>query len=517
MKALRDSDAVQPSGTQSENPGNKQENFTKKEANVAYDSQQNSGSDDDDQTVYNNPFHDPEVVERWVATYEEVKYECRHVFDPTLAWSEEEEKKIIRKLDWHVCLWACIMFFALQLDRGNLSQALSDHFLTDLNMTTNDYNLGNALFLACFLIAELPSQLVSKKVGPDIWVPTQMVLWSIVASCQCVLAGRSSFLVTRCLLGALEGGFIPDLVLWLSYFYKVIEGLVTLVVGLASFFLMPASAVQTKAWYRPNGWFTDKEVAIVVNRVLRDDPSKGDMHNRQAITPARLWEALKDYDLWPIYILGLLVFIPPMPVSYYITLTLRSMGFSTFNTNLLTIPISVAHIITLLSITRLSEYLNERTFVAMIQPIWTLPCLIVLRYWPGAIHNAWGTYAVTAVLLAYPYCHAVLVAWTSKNSNNVGARGVSSAIYNMSVQAGNIISSFIYRSDDAPYYHRGNTTLIAINVLVIVCFLLTKVYYVWRNKQKDRIWSSMSEQERKAYTTSTQLQGSRRLDFRFAH
>lgn len=101
---------------------------------------------------------------------------------------------------------------------------------------------------------------------------------------------------------------------------------------------MPASAVQTKTWYRPNGWFTDREIFIVVNRVLRDDPSKGDMHNRQAITPFRLWEALKDFDLWPIYLLGFLVFIPPSPVSYYITLTLTNMGFSTFNTNLLQIP-----------------------------------------------------------------------------------------------------------------------------------------------------------------------------------
>jgi hypothetical protein len=38
---------------------------------------------------------------------------------------------------------------------------------------------------------------------------------------------------------------------------------------------MPASAVQTKKWFRPNGLFTDREVGIVVNRVLRDDPSKG--------------------------------------------------------------------------------------------------------------------------------------------------------------------------------------------------------------------------------------------------
>ena len=61
----------------------------------------------------------------------------------------------------------------------------------------------------------------------------------------------------------------------------LIEGAITLIVGLSSFFMMPASAVQTKAWYRPNGWFTDREVKIVVNRILRDDPSKGDMHNRQ--------------------------------------------------------------------------------------------------------------------------------------------------------------------------------------------------------------------------------------------
>lgn len=57
----------------------------------------------------------------------------------------------------------------------------------------------------------------------------------------------------------------------------LIEGLLTLVIGAGSFFCMPASAVQTKSWWLPQGWFSDREVAIIVNRVLRDDPSKGDM------------------------------------------------------------------------------------------------------------------------------------------------------------------------------------------------------------------------------------------------
>ncbi|KAK3898171.1 allantoate permease, partial [Staphylotrichum tortipilum] len=435
-----------------------------------------SGSEEEGYDTEKNPFADPVVAEHWRQVYEKSQYESRHVFDPNLTWTEEEEKKIVRKLDWRICLWACVMFFALQVDRGNLAQAVSDNMLDDLGLNTNDYNYGNSVFRLSFLLAELPSQLVSKKIGPDRWIPIQIVLWSVVAVSQCALTGRGSFLATRALLGLLEGGFIPDIVLWLSYFYTarelpirlsffwtslsvtgiatsllafallhlrgvngwggwrwlfLVEGLITLVVGLVSFFFMPASAVQTKTWFRPNGWFTDREVGIVVNRVLRDDPSKGDMHNRQAITPKRLWEALKDYDLWPLYIIGLIEFIPSTPPVSYITLTLRGLGFSPFTTNLLTIPYNVFHIINLLLLTKLADKLNERAFVALLQPLWTLPCVIALRWWPGVVADKWGTYALVTVLASYPYAHAIIVGWTSRNSNNVGVRSVSAALYNV--------------------------------------------------------------------------------------
>ncbi|CAK7274547.1 hypothetical protein SEPCBS119000_006230 [Sporothrix epigloea] len=544
-------------------PGDAPSSPTSKEAGVHTGSVDYSSSDDGNQFVLEkNPFADPEVAEHWRGVYEKANYECRHVFDPSFTWAEEEERKLVRKLDWHVCLWACVMFFGLQVDRGNLVQAVADNLLPELGLTTNDYNYGNTVFYISFLLAELPSQLVSKKVGPDRWIPIQIVLWSIVAISQTALQGRTSFLITRALLGLLEGGFIPDVVLWLSYFYTsrelpvrlsyfwtsmaattiatsllafaifhldgvqgrsgwrwlfLIEGLITLSVGIASFFLMPASAVQTKAWYRPKGWFTDREISIVVNRVLRDDPSKGDMHNRQAVTPRRLWEAIKDYDLWPLYIIGLLAYIPQTPPTTYITLILKSAGFSKFNVNLLAIPSSVFHIITLILLTRLSDYLKERTFVAMLQSVWTLPCVIALRYWPGLLVNRWGTYALVTVLLSYPYCHAILVGWTSRNSNNVGARSVSAALYNIFVQVGSIISAYIYRADDAPHYHRGNKYLIIINSLSIAAFLATKAYYVYRNKQRDRYWKSLTHEEQIKYRRETTLQGSRRLDYRFAH
>jgi hypothetical protein len=107
------------------------------------------------------------------------------------------------------------------------AQALTDNFLGDLGMTTNGTHENCLTFSSTDISKRLQSrelcvlylfpsrrtpfsQLVSKWVGPDRWIPTQMVLWLAVASGQFGLRGWASFLATRALLGILQGGFIPD-------------------------------------------------------------------------------------------------------------------------------------------------------------------------------------------------------------------------------------------------------------------------------------------------------------------
>ena len=126
----------------------------------------------------------------------------------------------------------------------------------------------------------------------------------------------------------------------------LIEGCITLAIGVWTWSAMAPSPTQTKAWFRPKGWFTEREEVIMVNRILRDDPSKGDMHNRQAVDLKGLWLSMKDYNLWPIYIIGLVFQLPTGPPDQYLTLTLRNLGFDTFAANLLTIPSQVAGAVT---------------------------------------------------------------------------------------------------------------------------------------------------------------------------
>ncbi|THG99873.1 hypothetical protein EW026_g2565 [Hermanssonia centrifuga] len=392
------------------------------------------------------------------------------------------------------------MFFSLDLDRSNISQANTDNFLQDLGMNTDDFNLGNTLFRLCFLIAELPSQLVSKKVGPDVWIPCQMVLWSIISLSQYWLTGRGSFLATRCLLGFAQGGFIPDVVLYLSYYYTtselpirlawfwvsnyvasivgaflatgllrlrgvrgvagwrylfLIEGGLTLIVGLLSFLMMPPGPTQTKAWYRPNGWFTEREETIMVN--------------------------------------------------------------STTQTNLLSIPSTVLGGITLLLASYFSEIVNSRVAATVILQFWALPLLVALYTFNEQKTSNWAYYAVVTLITGFPYVHPVQVAWASTNSSSVQTRTISASIYNMFVQAGAMVGANVYRDDDKPLYKRGNRALIAITVMNIFLYLFTFIFYRTINRRRGEKWSRMTKEEQQVYLDTTTDQGNQRANFIFAY
>jgi hypothetical protein len=135
--------------------------------------------------------------------------------------------------------------------------------------------------------------------------------------------------------------------------------------------------------------------------VIRDDPQKGGMYNRQGVSVRQIWECIKDYDMWPLYVLGLLFGLPKYPVNQYLTLSFRKLGFSVIQTNLLSIPYIVGASLTMILITAFSELVNNRSFVAMAEDAWLLPCFVALIALPNPI-SPWAYFAIATVLLSFP-------------------------------------------------------------------------------------------------------------------
>lgn len=500
---------------------------------------------------------DPSIARKYLPPR---KYENYKNFDPYLRWTVDEEKKAIRKTDWKILTMVSFMFFALNLDRGNLAQAISGGFLEDIKLSTDDYNLGNTINLVAFIAGEIPSQLIGKRFGPDKWIPIQVMLWLIVAGAQFWVNGRTSFLVTRVLVGLLQSGFIADAVAYINLFYTrkelstrlaffwltncyasiissllsigflkvnlhgmpswkwlfLFDGIISFFVGVFAFIFMVPGPSQTQKFFNTLGYYTKKEEKIIVNRLLRDDPTKSDMGNREAISFKQFVRTISDFDLWPLYIVAFFFDIGVFPTAAYKSINLRLLGFSTTQINLLTIPIEVFNAINMVLLAWFSDYFNERAFFCLFTQVWMLIC-IVIEYTAAHKLSPWSQYVMMFFIIGFPKCQAIIVAWTSGVAYSVRARTIAAPISNIGVQLAGILGSNLYRSDDAPYYRRGNRQLIAIVTTSCVLFLLTKAYYIFRNVVKSSKWNAMSNEEKELYLNEHRDDGNKRIDFLFPH
>lgn len=86
---------------------------------------------------------------------------------PTLAYSDEEEARVIRILDTRLFPWILLTTFVLNMDRTNHSNAVSDNLPQDLGFTIDTVNLGVALYSVIFSFACLAGAVIAKIVTPS--------------------------------------------------------------------------------------------------------------------------------------------------------------------------------------------------------------------------------------------------------------------------------------------------------------------------------------------------------------
>lgn len=214
----------------------------------------------------------------------------------------------------------------LELDRGNIANALTDDFMEDVGITQNEFNIGQQMLSLGIVLFEIPSNMILYRVGPGKWLTLQLFLFGTVSTFQAFQSNYASFIATRFLLGMTESGFIPGGLWTLSTWYTrretakrvmifyfgnqfgqasskllaygilhmrgvggkpgwfwlfTIMGAFTCLSGLVFGFCLPDSFKNPHSTFLPKvKIFNDRELYILQNRVLLDDPMKGKKKKR---------------------------------------------------------------------------------------------------------------------------------------------------------------------------------------------------------------------------------------------
>jgi len=290
------------------------------------------------------------------ATHSTPSGDARRRYDLT----ELANKKVFRRLVPFLLLMYVIAF----LDRSNVSFAQQE-FQADFGISTAAYAFGAGLFFVGYAIFEIPSNLLLHKVGARWWLSRIMVTWGLVAAAFVFVQGPTSFYILRFLLGVMEAGFFPGVILFLTYwvparhlsrargyFYMgialagilgnplsgsllelngvfglrgiqwmfMVEGLLAVVVGVWAFFYLTDRPEQAT-------WLPDDERQALVETIDAEDTAKEEGHGPKRVAAAlgnwRVWYFALIYFCLQIAVYGVTFFLPTQVTA----ITGQKLGF----------------------------------------------------------------------------------------------------------------------------------------------------------------------------------------------
>src|SRR6516165_1273769 len=128
------------------------------------------------------------------------------------------EKSAMRKIYFRLLPFAVLSYFLAYIDRINVSFA-GLTMRDDLNMSAAAFGFALGTFYWGYFIFEVPSNLIMEKVGARLWIARIMITWGILAGITATFTGSTSFGVVRFLLGVAEAGFFPGLILYFTYWF----------------------------------------------------------------------------------------------------------------------------------------------------------------------------------------------------------------------------------------------------------------------------------------------------------
>lgn len=128
------------------------------------------------------------------------------------------EQNTLRKVAWRLVPFVCALYVLNILDRANVGFARLQ-MQDDLGLSEATFNLGYGMFYVGYLLFEVPSNLLLRRVGARRWIARIMISWGLVSSLTMFARDQWTFYGLRILLGIAEAGFFPGIILYLSYWF----------------------------------------------------------------------------------------------------------------------------------------------------------------------------------------------------------------------------------------------------------------------------------------------------------
>ncbi|KAL7267001.1 hypothetical protein RUND412_010427 [Rhizina undulata] len=427
------------------------------------------------------------------------------------------EKKLLRKLDWNLVPFLSLLYLLSFLDRSNIGNARLDGLEDDLKMKGLDYNIALAVFFPWYVLAEVPSNIMMKRIRPSLWLTIIMLAWGIIMTLMGTVTSYKGLLVVRMALGLAEGGLFPGVTFYITMWYRrhecgrrmaiffsaatlagafggllargigqmneiggksgwawifILEGLATVAVAFSAYWIIN-DYPETAKFLKP------AEKAEVLRRLTLDRSSLADEYDIKYF-----FDAIKDWKIYVMMLITIGIFTPLYSISLFLPTIVKDMGYSNNESQLMTVPPYVLACICTIT----GGYLADRTKQRGIFMIGYCAIAIVGFVMLISTHRPAIQYLGTFLVAAGIYPNVpMIVAW---NGNNIGGstkRGVGIAMQVAFGNLGGLIAAFSYRSQDAPRFFSGHGFLIGLTTMSCILSAFMTIYLRRENERRDRL------------------------------
>jgi len=133
---------------------------------------------------------------------------------PTNQPADAAYRKVFRRVVWYLF----VLYICSYLDRINIGfAALAMN--RDLVLTPTTFGIANTVFYLGYMVFEVPSNLMLARLGARTWLARIMITWGIASTATAFATGETSLYGLRLLVGIAEAGFLPGVLLYLTYWF----------------------------------------------------------------------------------------------------------------------------------------------------------------------------------------------------------------------------------------------------------------------------------------------------------